>query len=187
MLNPSASHVQMPLTAKVGEVAPESEKYLSWSGTYGYYGRISTSGQAFQTEKMANPAFTVKDIELNRTVNSRLMNKNKSLVEFKSTRTNNILQNTLSRTNSVESFVDFKDTQSMLRDYGTPEQFRPSFERYLRQNPNIPGSEVVAVHSIGLMVKDCLGPQVPDFIIYKFKELSIGAAINGEVYWDDFW
>lgn len=179
------SHNQMPLTPKVGEVKPGEEKYSSWSGTHGYYQRTGMQSQAFKTDKMLSPAFTFEDIVLNRTVNSRMLSRNKSLVEFKGSRTG--AAKTLSKTNSLESFVDFKDCQTLLRERGSYEQFRESFDKFLRQNPKTPGSEVVEIHDIGLMVQDCLGEKTPDFIVYKFRELCYGCVVNNEIFWDAFW
>jgi hypothetical protein len=179
------SHNQLPLTPKVGEVKPDEEKYLSWSGNHGYYQRSSLRSQAFKTDKMLSPAFTFEDIVLNRTVNSRMMSRNKSLVEFKGSRTG--AAKTLSRTNSLESFVDFHDCRRLLQESGNYDQFRVSFERFLRERPNVPNTEVVEIHSIGLMVQDCLGEKTPDFIVYKFRELCYGVAVNNEIYWNEFW
>ncbi len=180
------SHTQMPLTPKVGEVKPDEEKYLSWSGSHGYYQRSNMRSQAFKTDKMLCPAFTFEDIVLNRTVNSRMTSRNKSLVEFKGSRTGAGAK-TLSRTNSLESFVNFQDCQQLFRERGTYEQFRESFDRFLRDKPNVPGAEVVEIHQIGLLVQDCLGEKTPDYIIYKFRELSYSVAVNNEIYWNDFW
>lgn len=190
-LNP---HLQIPLTPKIGEMRPGGDKYLSWSGKYGYYpNRTSTaSNSSFVTEKMLSPAFTLEDLVRNRTINSRQLNRAKSLVEFKG-RSNSsgtltgTMRQSYSRSNFFESYVNYKDYQQLMRERGTPEMFKDAFDQHLRARPNGPGTEVVCIHEVEQVVKDCLGDDCPDFIIYKFRELSIGAAINIELHWLDFW
>lgn len=187
-LNP---HLQIPLTPKIGEVRPGADKYLSWSGKYGYYpDQTSSSNSSFVTEKMLSPAFTLEDLVRNRTINSRQLNRAKSLVEFKgrSGALTGTMRQSYSRSNFFESFVNYKDYQQLMRERGTPEMFKDAFEQHLRARPNHgTDPEVVCIHEVEQVVKDCLGDNCPDFIIYKFRELSIGAAINIELHWSDFW
>jgi hypothetical protein len=82
--------------------------------------------------------------------------------------------------------VSFHDCQQLLRERGSYEQFRESFDRFLRERPNVPGTEVVDIYQIGLMVQDCLGEKTPDFIVYKFRELCHGCSRNNEIHWSDF-
>jgi hypothetical protein len=73
-----------------------------------------------------------------------------------------------------------------LEEKGSYDQFQRSFDKFLQKNPNIPNTEVVTVHNITLIVKDCLGADTPDFILYKFKELGFSTAANNELNWDGF-
>jgi hypothetical protein len=146
--------VQLPLTPKIGNVPADTDKYLSWSGKHGYYQRPVTSGASlsYKTDKMLSPAFTSADLSLNRTINTRLMQRNKSLVEFKG-QIGGGGAKLMSRSNSVESYTHFSHHIHLLHDFGGEEAFRKSFEKFLRAKPHMPGTEVVALHELELLVK----------------------------------
>lgn len=174
--------VRLPLTPKVGEVPPDVEKFASWSGTHGYYPRAATATPQFKTDRMLNDSFNLDDLILNRTVCSRLLNKNKSLVEYKSTSGMDSEQRTLSRSNTFETHVFHKRYLELLCEHDRTEKFREAFSKYQRN-----GNDSVSFYEIDLLVKDCLGNDAPEFIIGKFKEFGSSVTVRGEIQWKDFW
>lgn len=180
----SELHIKLPLTPKVGVI--EDNKFASWSGTHGSYGLPPTQPPTFKTDKMLSGSFSFDEMVLNRTVCAKMTAKNKSLVEFNKTNTNG-LKKTMTRSNSSESFVHFKQHQLLMQQYGSLEQFRSSFIKYPPKKFKTSNVDVISVYDAELVVKDCLGDDAPEFILYKVRELCFHYAINGEVSWDDFW
>ena len=180
----SELHIKLPLTPKVGTI--EDNKFASWSGTHGSYSLLPTGAPTFKTDKMLSGSFTFDEMVLNRTVCAKLSNKNKSLVEF-TKNTNSALKKTLTKSNSMESFVHYQHYQRLLHEAGSYEQFKISFDKYRRVKPNTMNMDVISVFETDLVVKDCLGDDAPEFILYKVRELCHSVAKNNEVFWDDFW
>lgn len=178
----------LPLTPKVGTI--EDGKFEGWSGTHGGYHRTPANGTAWQTDKMLSGSFTFDDMVLNRSVCKTMMTKNKSLVEFKgkAASSNGDLKKTLTKSSSAEAFVDYRKFQDLMRDYGSNDQFYTSFQRFLKPRPNNPvfRPEVISVYETDFVVKNCLGDDAPEFILYKVREFGQSVAIQGEISWDEF-
>lgn len=173
---------RLPLTPKVGEVPPNVDKFASWSGNFGYYPRAATATPQFKTDKMLSGSFNLDDLILNRTVCSRLSNKNKSLVEYKSSAQVEDNHKMFTRSNCFESHVFHKRYRQLMNERGSPEHFRGSFEKF-----RVNGRDCVSFYEIDLVVKDCLGNDAPEFIVGKFKDFSSSFAMRGEINWKDFW
>jgi hypothetical protein len=174
----------LPLTQKIGSIAPDGEKFASWSGPIGYYPRASSTSPSFQSDKMLNSSFNLDELILNRSVCSRLMNRNKNLVEFKSTPGGDDLRRSFARSNCIETHVNHAYYREIMNKKGTIENFRKSFTKFRKHSDEI---DSVSFYEIDLMVKDCLGDDAPDLIVSKFKEFCSSYAVRGEVYWKDFW
>jgi hypothetical protein len=56
---------RFPLTKKVGEVPEDDEKFLSWSGPYGYYRRPDAVTSPFKTDKMYSDMVDVEEMKFN--------------------------------------------------------------------------------------------------------------------------
>lgn len=180
---------RLPLTGKVGEVPEHMEKFASWSGSFGYYNRARTATPAFQTDKMLSGSFNLEDLILNRTVCSRLSNKNKSLVEYKSSGGLNGERPVFNRTNATETHVYHQRFRDFMKEHGTPENFYESFKRFQKLHAKTYDAKIecISFYEVDLVVKDCLGDDAPEFIIGKFKEFCSSFTVRGEVYWKDFW
>lgn len=174
---------RLPLTPKVGEVSPGADKFASWSGPYGYYPRAATASPQFKTDKMLSGSFNLEELVLNRTVCTRLLNRNKNLVEFKSTEGlgDSGMRKSYSRSNCFETYVHHGHFRELMAQRGTEEGFRESFLRFQKL-----GADCVSYYEIDLLVKDCLGDDAPEFIISKFKEFASSYAVRGELFWRDF-
>jgi hypothetical protein len=191
----------MPLTPKVGEVPPESEKFASWSNSCGYYTRDPVQSSVFQTEKQMKGGFTKEDLIQNRTICNKMFTTNKSQVEFKgknngatgtlsrsgSLSNNELSRTMLSRTSTSGTFIDHKYYRSIMEEQGSMDNFEKSFFNYIKPKPtNQFRSDVISLFDLDLIVKDCLGENVPEFMIDKFKELGNAVAVHGEIIWTDF-
>jgi hypothetical protein len=181
------SHTQYPLTPKVGTL--ESGKFDGWSGTHASYGRVSAQSAGWQSDKMLSGSFTFDDMILNRSVCQTMLKKNKSMVEYKGKKpgADFDLRRTLSRSTSQENFVDFKRYQKLMHDFGTDDQFYSSFQIYLKSKPYSPANrpEVISLYETDFVVRNCLGDDAPDFILYKVKEFAFSVAVQGELTWDE--
>jgi hypothetical protein len=179
----------LPLTPKVGTI--EDGKFDGWSGAHATYQRTPVNATSWQTDKMASGSFTFDEMVLNRTVCKTMMNKNKSLVEFKG-RAGSAgapdFKKTLAKSSSMESFVDYRKFQSLMKEYGSNDQFYTSFQRFLKPKPYNPSyrPEVISAFETDFVVKNCLGDDAPEFILYKVREFGQSVAIQGEITWDEF-
>lgn len=178
----------LPLTPKVGVI--EDGKYDGWSGTHAGYPRTPLNSTTWQTDKMLSGSFTFDEMVLNRSVCKTMMNKNKSLVEFKGRAgsAGGDLKKTLSKSSSTESFVDYRKFQTLMREFGSDDQFYSSFQKFIKPKPYNPvfRPEVISLYETDFVVKNCLGDDAPDFILYKVREFSQSVAVQGELTWEEF-
>lgn len=182
---------RLPLTPKIGEIPPNQEKFAGWSSSCGYYPRAATANNPFKTDQMMNSSFNLDDLVLNRTICSQLCNRNKNLVEFKRPLTDSeqeglspheVKVSPMRKSNAYETHVYYHQNQILFHERGNPLYFQRSFLKYQKL-----GSDGISFYEIDLVVKDCLGQDVAEFIISKFKEFGGSYAIRGEIFWDDFW
>jgi len=178
----------MPLTPKIG--IPEEDKFSSWSAPHGTYLRDSVAPNYFKTDKMLSNSISKQDLLESITVMSQLYKTNKNQVEFKGRKTTpgslsssgSFATTTLSRSNTMESFVDYKSSLNLMKEVGTSNNFARSFQKYLKTNNNQDNAsqEVISLFDTDLVVRDCLGENAPEFIVEKFKELNNSVAVHGE-------
>ena len=185
------SHNKLPLTKKVGEVSEEDDKFMSWSGSYGYYTRPETVSNPFKTDKMLNGVFDNSEMIHNQTLCTTQREANKSQVEFKAKTGHQ--PKMLGRTSSRDCFVDQRTLSSIMHEKGTLENFEISFDKIYASAPQAAGigssgmdttanrdSRAVSVKSIPAIVSDCMGVNAPDFIVDKFIELCNKNSVAGE-------
>jgi hypothetical protein len=189
------SRLKFPLTDKIGEVPLDQDKFTSWGNAPGYYPRETVSSSNFQTEKMMKGTYSKEDAVDGRMLSTQMFMKNKSQVEFKgkmggSTRNLSYSTSTFGKTIVSQNYVDHKHFLQLMKEKGATENFRRSFEKYIKLNPTSTlkdtGDTLISLFDVDLVVKDCLGDETPEFILDKFKELGNSFAVHGELAWKDF-
>jgi len=179
---------RFPLTKKVGEVPEDEEKFLSWSGPYGYYQRPDAVTNPFKTDKMYSDTVDVEEMKFNKTLSSTLRDLNRSQVEFKPKRSTDA--RLLGTTSSMASFVPQRKINEIMKTAGTLENFKTSFEKICneREIQGLPSSHayVISLQYIPMIISDCLGREAPEFIVDKFVELSRKHSVAGRISWTQF-
>lgn len=174
---------RLPLTKKVGEVSEDEDKFLSWSGSHGYYTRPATVSNPFKTDKMLNSTFDRTEMINNVTLCTTQREMNKSQVEFKPKTGHDLKM--LGRSSSRNYFVDQRWLSRIMEERGTEESFQISFDKVYDGLPDS-GPERTKYYSIPIrsvreVVNDCMGLESPEFIVDKFIELSNYHSAGGTV------
>jgi hypothetical protein len=180
---------RFPLTKKVGEVPEDEEKFLSWSGPYGYYRRPDAVTNPFKTDKMYSDTVDVEEMKFNKTLSSSLRDLNRSQVEFKPKRATDA--RLLGTTSSMASFVPQRKINDIMKTNGTLQNFQTLFEKICneREIQGLPSSHdtyFISLQFIPMIVSDCLGREAPEFIVDKFVELSRKHSVAGRISWAQF-
>lgn len=124
----------------------------------------------------------------------------------------NALSTTLKgRTTIGEHFIHHRHYLHQLKEYGSTEALERSFHKFLKYDPSnafafsktfqtinnqtsTPTGTLtldvtqprISLFDIDLVVKDCIGDDVPEFVLDKLKILGNSVAIHGEITWKDF-
>lgn len=178
------SYNKLPLAKKVGEVPEDEDKFLSWSGSHGYYTRPATVSNPFKTDKMINGVFETSEMIHNVSLCTTQRELNKSQVEFKPK--SGYDPKMLGRSTSKAYFVDQRTLSKIMTEQGTVEQFQISFDKVYDSLPEAGGPERGEYYSIPLknvpaVVNDCMGVEAPEFIVDKFIELCNKNSAAGTV------
>lgn len=178
------SYNRLPLTKKVGEVSEDEDKFLSWSGSHGYYTRPDTVSNPFKTDKMINGVFENSEMIHNVTICTTQREMNKSQVEFKPKSGHD--PKMLGRSSSKACYVDQRTLSKIMSDNGTVENFQVSFDKVYDSLPGAVGPERGEYYSIPLksvpaVVSDCMGVEAPEFIVDKFVELCNKNSAAGTI------
>lgn len=174
---------QLPLTPKVGEVPVSEDKYSAWSGTHGYYGRPETVQDTYKTDKMLNSRFDHEGMVNNQLLCTTMREKNKSTVEFKPSVDGD--SKMLSRSTSMENFVNQRKMASLMQEKGTVENFQASFEKILSSS-KLSSEKGLDVRDALFVIQDCLGDDAPEFISDKFIALCKKNSFLGKITWSQF-
>jgi hypothetical protein len=169
----------LPLAKKVGEVGEDEDKFLSWSGSHGYYSRPQTVSNPFKTDTMLNSSFDLKEMVHNQTVCTLQRELNKSQVEFKPKTGNDAKM--LGVTSSMSSFVDQRSMSQLVKERCTEDNFRQSFIKVLQsaQAKDIDNVSLL-LKNVPAVVVDCLGVNpAPEFVVDKFTELANRNSVGG--------
>ena len=110
----------------------------------------------------------------NATLCETMRNSNKSKVEVKNA--SGVESTMLTRSRSMESFVNQREWAQLLLEYGNYDRFREAFNQYLI-DPSQPIDDFneegyVWIQDVQHIVKYCLSKEVPEFILDRFVELS---------------
>lgn len=172
---------KLPLAKKVGEVSEDDDKFLSWSGSHGYYTRPSTVSNPFQTDKMLNGTYNRDEMIHNATLCTTQREINKSQVEFKKKTVND--PKMLGKSASRNFFVNQRQLNHIMQDRGTVENFQVSFDK-VHEETYLVNTDRGELHSIQIkhvpdVVNDCLGVDSPEFIMDRFVELSNKYSAGG--------
>lgn len=118
--------------------------------------------------------FFYLELVANATLCGTLRESNKSKVETKNT--NRAETTIVTRSRSMESFIDQRSWSQLLLDYGNVERFQEAFNQFLIE-PRSPLDEnnqdaEIWIQNVHDCVIYCLSKDVPEFILDRFKELS---------------
>lgn len=205
---------KLPLTPKVGEVPLDQDKFASWSGNHGYYPREPINQSNFRTEKDITGKFSTADLIENKLLVTKMFTKNKASVEFKgktlngsggggssgflntttapSSSTLALQTNTFTKTIQQNHFVNAHQSLKTFQTIGTLDNFEKSFQKFIKLKPSnslkpeAENNPIASLFDVDLIVKDCLGEDISEFIIEKFKDFANSIAKHGEIYWKDF-
>mmetsp|Transcript_12973 Transcript_12973/g.19518 ORF Transcript_12973/g.19518 Transcript_12973/m.19518 type:complete len:365 (+) Transcript_12973:44-1138(+) len=177
----------LTLTPKIG-VTPEGEsKFQSWSGQSGYYRKPDVKYDPYKTDKMYSGGFTKSELVANATLCGTLRESNKSKVETKFGGTQ---AQTLSRSRTMESYINQRSWNDLLLEYGTSDRFCEAFNEFLidptnKINDSNEDGEIW-IQDVEKCVKYCLTDTVPEFVLDRFVILSRKYIVQNRLKWRDF-
>ena len=160
---------------------PRVHKYNQRNDVSGYYTRAPLALKPFITEKAFTLHHDVSDVIKSVQVNATQRERNRSQVVRKE---NVIVPPIQAGTMYLRDFIDQKFWQHPLAEH--QEKWQASFDEYALVDNQQSSEKAIRRDDLAKVVKNCIGDDVPEFVLDKFKALGQIASVERKIYWSDF-